>query len=278
MLSYKNRLLMSPGTTVWHYTSLNAVSAMLRGQKIRLTRLDKFRDPFEGSVPKKQIDDQILLFSSAQATNMVYAAVATHYPGMSLPPRKTRNPWQQMTLRRRAKTRSAHAICWASGEESEAMWKLYCWDRRRKGQGLALRSTLAKLEASVAHDADVCVSPVRYRHYHEGPAFNDELDPLLYKRLGFDYEREVRVLKYDNSHYLALASHLTDDVGAKPPRELPQRRYMQWSLAGTVDAIVVSPYASLSYEAAARTAIQSLDPSVAVELSVLSELRYQANF
>ena len=41
--------------------------AMLRDRQIRLTRIDAFPDPFEGSVPKKQIDDQVAIFWGCSA-------------------------------------------------------------------------------------------------------------------------------------------------------------------------------------------------------------------
>ena len=54
------------------------------------------------------------------------------------------------------------------------MWRLYCRNGGPEGQGVALRSTLEKIEASVAHH-DLFVSPIKYRYYHEGDAFDDEL-------------------------------------------------------------------------------------------------------
>ena len=51
-----------------------------------------------------------------------------------------------MTRLRRAKTRSTYACCWAAGHESEALWRLYC----KPPEGVAMRTTLEKLETSVA--------------------------------------------------------------------------------------------------------------------------------
>jgi hypothetical protein len=164
---------------------------MLRNRRLRLTRVDTFPDPFEGSVPKRQIDDQLPIFSSRNAALMM--SVGAYYPSMSMPPRLSLDPWTEMTLRRRAKTRSAHASCWTAGHESEAMWRLYCRDGGPEGQGVSLRSTMGKIETSVAHH-DLFVSPIRYRYYHEGDAFDDELDPFMHKRMGFAHEREVRLL------------------------------------------------------------------------------------
>jgi hypothetical protein len=275
MPRYKNRAPMDEATELRRYIALEALVHIFRDQRLRLTRVDKFLDPFEGSVPKGQIDDQLPLFSSRNAIQMM--SVAAHYPGMSIPPRRNVDPWMEMTMRRRAKTRSAHASCWTAGHESEAMWRLYCRDGEVEGQGVALQSTLGRVEASVAQH-DLIVSPIRYRHYHEGDAFTDELDPFMHKRMGFAHEGEVRLLKYDESHYLMLAAALTS--GDPTPPDLPAHIFLDWSPVSVIEKITISPYGDEAYETRVRDAIEAIAPSLldTVELSVLSERRYAPQF
>ncbi len=273
---------MDSGIELRRYLPLVALEDMLRDRRLRLTRVDQFEDIFEGSVPKQQIDDQVPIFSSANAMLMMGECTAAQYPGMATPPRIYRDGFALMEIRRRAATRSAHASCWTAGPESEGMWRLYCEDGAR-GLGVSLRSTLGKVEASVeAHD--LFVSPVTYRYYHEGPAFNDEIDPFMHKRLGFKHEGEVRLLKYDAPHQRVLAWALTGGdryapVPAPPP-ELPERIFLAWNALEVADAITVSPYATADYEKQVRTAVAAIDPAAAdlIELSVLSERRYAALF
>jgi hypothetical protein len=110
----------------------------------------------------------------------------------------------------------------------------------------------------------------------------------MHKRLGFEYEHEVRLLKYDQSHYLKLAAHdieaaavLTsgNPSGAEPP-ELPKHIFLDWSPSDVIDKITISPYATREYETSVREAIASIDRSLLekVELSVLSEQRYNPYF
>jgi hypothetical protein len=67
MPAYKNRPSMDSGTPVWRYMRLDALIATLRNRQLRFTRVDKFEDPFEGSVPKQTIDDQgVVIRGSAQ--------------------------------------------------------------------------------------------------------------------------------------------------------------------------------------------------------------------
>jgi hypothetical protein len=170
---------------VWRYLTLRAVIATIETRRLRLTRIDRFRDPFEGSVPKKQIEDQIPLFIGAASQRTMMNSVAAHYhPDMasSMPPDE--EPWGRITRLRRARTRSSHASCWSASDESEVLWRLYCIDDGCHGVGVALRTTLARLEASVAAH-DLYVSPITYIRYHEAPAFTDEIAPLLHKRHSF---------------------------------------------------------------------------------------------
>jgi hypothetical protein len=160
------------------------------------------------------------------------------------------------------------------------MWRLYCRDYGTEGQGVVLRSTLSKVEASVAPD-DLFVSPIEYRYYHEGDAFDDELDVFMHKRLGFEHEREVRLLKYDHPHYIELAAAITgDDPAEDTPPELAVHVFLEWSPAPVIERITISPYADERYDMRVRDAIATIDSSIAerIELSVLSERRYAAQF
>lgn len=276
MLSYKKRKPLSPDTQVWHYTTLDAVIAIWRDQQMRLTRIDNFTDPFEGSVTKQDIDNQVPLFSGHNMLTMSMQQSIARSAGAKS---TYRDLWGEMTKRRRAKTRSAHAIGWRWGDDSEAMWRLYCSggdNEKQLGQGLALRSSLEKLEKSVEHE-DVYLSPLNYRFYHEGDAFDDELDAFMHKRMGFIHEQEVRVLMFDIKHYHLLCAAIVDDSETLPA-DLPKYRFIDWSPTACVDAIVISPYASKEYESEARSAIVNLDPKFPVELSVLSERRYAPQF
>ena len=223
-------------------------------------------------MPKRQMDDQNVLFRGG-AKRAMLNSVAAHHPGMArlMPPDE--DPWIRITRLRRARTRSAHASCWSAGDESEALWRLYCADDGCQGVGVALQTTLACLEASVAAH-DVYVTPIRYLPYHKAPAFTDEMDSLLNKRHGFAAERELRLLKFDEAHFSALVPK-----NALVP-ELPEHIYLDWVLSDVIDEIIVSPYADVNYEDLVRQAINATDPNLVdrVVLSVLHERRYPPGF
>jgi hypothetical protein len=153
---YKNEKHMSPRRTVWHYTSLDAVVAMIKTGSLQLTRMDHFEDKFEGSTTNANMEELLSLAAGAGARSSMYQQLAPHFPGMEVP--RYRDLFTAMTERREAAIRATHANCWSSGEESDALWKLFC---RPIPNGVALRSTFGRLRRSVALDDTVRVCPVR---------------------------------------------------------------------------------------------------------------------
>jgi len=216
---------------------------------------------------------QDVLFMGAGSRRQMMNSVSRHYPGMARTPPPDEDSWARITRLRRAQTRSAHASCWSHGEESEALWRLYCGDDSCPGVGVALQTTLARLEQSVTNH-DLYVSPIKYVVYHEASPFTDEMDALLHKRHGFATERELRLLKFDKPHYDALVPK-----DASLP-ELDRHVYLDWVLSEVIDEIIISPYADVNYEDLVRHAIKAADSGLAdrVKLSVLHERRYAPGF
>lgn len=269
---YRNRPDTPGDAVVSRYLGLDGLVATLAERKLRFTRIDKFEDPFEGSVPRSEADHVLpALLAAASGQNMM-RQLAAHYPEMKV--YDSEDAFTRVTRLRRARTKSAHASSWAAGEESELLWRLYCRDRGKPGLGVAMCTTLDRLERSVAaHDA--FVSPILYVDYHtaDGPHFNCAVDALFHKRRGFRDEREVRLLCVDDGHYGALARDAT--VGP-----LPEYRYFAWAAVDVLEAVVISPYADHAYEDEVRSTVAATAPALAprVELSILHERRDAPRF
>jgi hypothetical protein len=154
MPAYKNRPAMSHDTPVWRHLDLDAIVATLRDSQLRFTRVDTFDDPFERSVTKQDIDDQVPIFSSHYATQSMWAMAGGDDPDLVRQFREREDPWTKTTRIRPAKTRSAHACCWFAGEESEALWRLYCEDTLNptagKVRGVGVGGTVSERPSSGA--------------------------------------------------------------------------------------------------------------------------------
>jgi hypothetical protein len=273
MPTYKNPVGVRLAAQLWHYTSLDALKKILEGKKLRLRRIDTYweDDPFEGTVPMKQMNEQAMILGSQAAALM--EQVAPHFfPPMDVPRRPTRNRSEDITKWREGKARSIHVSCWTKGE-SEVMWRLYCADGAdggRKGYGVALQTTFRKMKAFVERH-DLIVSQVQYRRYDDGHAFDDELDPFFHKRKNFRIEREVRLLKFNEDHYNQIVTAVTSDSAT--PVELDKYIDLELSPAEVINRIWISPYADEGYAQKVSDAIKVVDPSMMdrLERSALTE-------
>jgi hypothetical protein len=272
--SYPNRRELPPTAPVWRYLSLRALLHTLRERKLRFTRIDTFDDPFEGSVPDQEVKDIVPQFVSNSNYSQIAQLVGRQGMEEFGPPPE--DNLIRLTRLRRAKTRSAHAACWTEGDDTEPPWRMYCVDDGpRRGTGVAIKTTLQRLEESLSVWPDVLVSPINYRDYEEpGFRFTCELDALMHKRIGFKAETEVRALMWNLDHYSKLA------LAKDPPPELPAHICVDWPVADTISAIVISPYADEVFEEMVRHLVGMVDKTLAdrVELSRLHPRHKRPNF
>jgi hypothetical protein len=122
------------------------------------------------------------------------------------------------------------------------MWRLYCGERG----GVALQTTFAQLEQSVEAEP-ILAGKIQYEDYDTVPCFKEELDHVMYKRDGFAFEQEVRLLKADQDHYSKLCNGTVHEKLA-PCLPIP------WNIGAVIDRILVNPYADYWYVEAVRAA------------------------
>jgi hypothetical protein len=269
MPEYTNQPPISDDTPVWRYFSRAAAVATVTTKTLRLTRVDTFEDPFEGSVPKQTMDDQVPLFSGGNAAR----GMMLEYDSLAMYCDIREDRWMRMTRLRRARTRSAHVSSWSIGDESELLYRLYCTEDGKPGVGVSLKSTFGRLRESLRHH-DLYVSPINYRHYHTGGSFTDEMDALMHKRHGFKPECELRILHFNNEHYARLMPADSD------VKDLEPHIYLPWHLMDAVDEIQISPYADEEFEKRVREELSAAAPCLAdrITLSMMNPRRNPAYF
>jgi hypothetical protein len=107
---------------VWRYMDFTKFVSLLDSQQLYFTRVDKFDDPFEGSLPK------------------INVAARQHFPdGITPEVREALIKVMANTGEINQKWPRFHAInCWHMNEhESAAMWKLYL----KSNEGISIQST-----------------------------------------------------------------------------------------------------------------------------------------
>jgi hypothetical protein len=175
------------GATIWRYQSFTKFSSLLSKRALYFVAADRLEafDPFEGSYTRANLQIDRLTFD--QLTEETRQEI-----GISDPIEfKLRDRLRKAVKGAR---RLAFVNCWHVGEhESAAMWKIYATE----DAGIAVRSTVGRLKASLEHYTDypVLMSSVRYLNYDVDVIPETYLlHPIFFKRKSFQYENELRAL------------------------------------------------------------------------------------
>lgn len=169
---------------------MNKFQSLLETKSLFFCRVDKFSDPFEGSLPKTEAE-----YRFEEHKRMDYEFNREFNEELAI-----KNVNGMGGLHQKLK-KGTVVNCWHSNSnESDAMWQLYLKDN----EGVAIQSSVDKI-AYVIRDIPekIGISKVRYlnyetdRWYHsvEYPERGYNLYiPLVHKRIEFVHEREVRLI------------------------------------------------------------------------------------
>ena len=172
---------------VWRYMSLQKFEWLLEDKALFFCRADKFSDPFEGTIPKREADYRKKSFDDPQSIKAI-SNIHRNLKGHFL------------------------VNCWhINNAENDAMWRLYL----KNNNGVAIKSTVRTLlDSFVNTKEEVNCSIVRYIDYEEDiwspPTIKgyNMFTPILHKRKEFAQENELRLIHdiginiySDNNHY-----------------------------------------------------------------------------
>lgn len=187
---------------IYRYLDLGKFECLLKDCALFFCRSDKFSDPFEASVPKREVDYRVIenkrlaSFSSRTITDE----------------EAEQSSLAMGNLHRRFR-KSFIVNCWhINNGESDAMWRLYL----KTNEGVAVQSTVLKLIDSFANiEEHLYVSKVRYINYERDIYYHENdyplmsyncLSPIVHKRNAFAHEAELRIFQHigeavDNEDY-----------------------------------------------------------------------------
>ena len=155
---------------LWRYISFTKFVSLLTKSALFFARADKLGDPFEGSLSQVNIALRPEIYKN------------------NLP-----EQYQQLLANYIKDLRRFVLVnCWHENEyESDAMWKLYSWDK----EGVAIKTDFQSLSKSLIGEEKVFIGQVNYVDYNT--TFireNDPVAPFVHKRKSFEHEREVRAI------------------------------------------------------------------------------------
>lgn len=178
---------------VWRYMDFTKLVSFLESGCLYFSRADKLGDPFEGSLPRRNVEARRVLQSGKISLLDRPEGAREQYLKHIESTGEINQYWLKF-----------YGInCWHMNEhESAAMWNLYL----KSNEGVAIQSTYRKLRESIIDDERVFLGKVEYIDY-ENAVIDDYYDansptPFTYnpfstfvhKRKSFEHEHEVRAL------------------------------------------------------------------------------------
>ena len=155
--------------TLWRYLDFAKFVSLLDSSALFFSRADQLGDPFEGVLPKANVQTLPDRYP-ADVASMILTGLPT---------------MQQIT-------RGHFVNCWHWSEfESDAMWKIYA----QQSASVAVKTDFSSFSESFVDDQTVYIGKVTYIDYNANFApEGNSMGPLLYKRNHFQHEQEVRAI------------------------------------------------------------------------------------
>jgi hypothetical protein len=214
--------------TVWRYMSFGRFMWLLQKKQLWLSRADQLGDDWEIALAGEQLK----------------RVIARHpISPLSDPPERTESAMERARRILALWRRQTFVSCWSeSDHESHALWSIYC----NTTEGVAIQTSLAKLRLSVGQ---LPVYRVAYGVPGENPRTPNLAELVTKKRLMFDYEREVRVVR------------LPEQGKPDPPQDV-MAHAIEWNPEGLIDSIRIHPKADGGFMETVTAAVGYYAPTL----------------
>ena len=216
------------GVRVWRYMNLAKYVSLLCSKKLFLPRLDKFSDPFEGTLPKQWVEQMKIWMQEADQGN-----------------------FEDLRPVYKNNRHCVFVSCWhISNFESEAMWRLY----GSVDGGIAVQTTYEDLAASIRDEPDGYIGIIKYVDYDTALLpDNNSLHLTMHKRIAFRHEQEVRVIRWKPEYFHTVGT-------------APNAVTLSWDARKHARGVYVDPTAPQYFFDAVKSVTEALAPELASKL------------
>jgi hypothetical protein len=188
------------------YLDLAKFVSLLQTRAIHFTRIDQFKDQYEGSYPLSDVD--------------VFGGDSSGYSS---------EQWKKFVA----------VSCWYHSDiESDAMWRLYTSD---DSQGIAIKTTWDKLKAALGEQVN-CLTRVKYIDFVKDKA--EIIHPFTvfeYKRKAYIHENEVRAIIIELPK-MEIVNGMPLNSRPIPGKKIPKDGIpIEVELNSFIDQVVVNP-------------------------------------
>lgn len=164
----------SSDSRVWRYLNFTQLMSILERKSIWFSNISNFNDPYEGTIPRKNIQNEIERIADESDTDVDTARLV-----------------HEMVLSGNKYNESGLVNCWNKSEyESAALWEQYI----EASEGVAISTSVERLKKSIEDNTiDLTFGEVKYINY-ETERIPDGILPTFYhKRKSFQHENEYRI-------------------------------------------------------------------------------------
>jgi hypothetical protein len=157
--------------------------------------------------------------------------------------------------------KTLYVNCWhMNNDDSSAMWSIYA----SRGSGIAITSSYDLLRASIHTDKALYGGKIEYIDYSKSAPDEDLIGNILAaptrKRMSFNFEREFRIVFWDETH--VNSNTLADIV-------LPDGCEFRCDLSTLIDEIYVSPKSASWFLELVQSVVQTYGLNKTVKRSAL---------
>jgi hypothetical protein len=246
---------------LWRYMELDRFKSFLDRKALFFCRVDKFSDPFEGSIPKREYEFRPGMHRAmdrAYGNQPNEEQIAKGIEDLA---------YTHMMFRR------SHVVnCWHNNSnESDAMWRLYL----KTNEGVAIQTTTTHLIQSLQNNPkDIDISQVRYLDYDKDVFYGKDYPhrnynlfmPLIHKRNEFIHEREVRLIYQ--------ADDAMRDINYWDKQESDKGMFIELDINVLVNKIILPPTSDEKVRQEVEFLIKSRGYDFELEKSTLSKSAY----
>ncbi|OCL91071.1 DUF2971 domain-containing protein [Aliarcobacter thereius] len=207
---------------IWRYMDLAKFIALLSNRALYFTSASKFNDTYEFYIPKvyteesknKSIENMKKKFENTKKLieknkminpNGYYDVIKSMDKELELYIYNKNNCNIEKEVRKKF-----GVSCWHINEyENEALWKIYT----NQGQGIAIETSVEKLEQSLQFHRKITFDKVRYEDFNTSIFEKNHENYWLYiKRKAFEYENEFRAVALLDENYFEKGCYINSDL------------------------------------------------------------------
>lgn len=205
---------------IWRYMDLAKFISLISNKSLYFTNFEKFNDPYEFYLP--EIYNKSLNTIREENSKRVYEEAKRNIKKFeNIDPEKYSiamktldsilkdSLLKQKNIEKEVKEKFG-VSCWHINDyENEALWKIYT----NQGQGIAIETSVKKLEQSLDYHRKIILDKVRYENFDTCIFEKNHQNYWGYiKRKAFEYEKEYRAIVLLDEEYFGKGCYIKADL------------------------------------------------------------------